>query len=402
MHRTHAAAANDLAAFWRAHPSFIWGPAALIGTLQAVISIPDVAAFVAKKGLEPYGWHDTATYTAFAIVLSYATHGWYATHVSQDRQLQSFDSKAEIRAGKAPSKYVDRTPPAAAAVRTVAALLTSVVYAFVPFAPPTYSIQTFVACNLAFSIYWDLHFFIVHKTVHKYGTLYKWIHKLHHTHKQPGVFTAYFVTYQSHVLTEQSVVIIGALLGLPRNVFTWIMWWGTLATFVEHGGHNVADIKFSPLPLTFGQLFTVFAPWSIVLGGTTPAEHDWHHEKFTTNYALNFSYLDKLFGSFHHGRVPGTLVAEQRASGAVAVESTPAQTEVVSPALKRRTASYTNLIESTTEDWIVQGAAFVVGTESAGCLCLLSVHSGHYADMPARKKQKRVCSSQLGAARIDK
>ena len=42
------------------------------------------------------------------------------------------------------------------------------------------------------------------------------------------------------------------------------------------------------------------------------------------------------------------------------------------------------------------------GTESAGCLCLLSVHSGHYADMPARKKQKRVCSSQLGAARIDK
>lgn len=66
------------------------------------------------------------------------------------------------------------------------------------------------------------------------------------------------------------------------------MWWGTLATFVEHGGHNVADIKLSPLPLTFGQLFTVFAPWSIVLGGTTPAEHDWHHEKFTTNYALNF------------------------------------------------------------------------------------------------------------------
>ena len=151
------------------------------------------------------------------------------------------------------------------------------VYAFVPFAPPTYSLSKFVACNMAFAIYWDLHFFIVHKTVHEHRQLYRWIHKLHHSHKQPGVFTAYYVTYQSHVLTEQSVVMIGALLGLPRNVFTWVMWWGTLATFVEHGGHDVADMKLSCCRSRLGG-WPLFAPWSLFLGGTTPAEHDWHHE----------------------------------------------------------------------------------------------------------------------------
>jgi sterol desaturase/sphingolipid hydroxylase (fatty acid hydroxylase superfamily) len=36
------------------------------------------------------------------------------------------------------------------------------------------------------------------------------------------------------------------------------------------------------------------------------AEHDWHHEKFITNYSLSFKYLDKVFGTYHPGREPGT------------------------------------------------------------------------------------------------
>ena len=97
---------QDLSEFYRAHPSFIWGPIAVIGAFQAVLSIPKVAAFVASKGMEAYGWSDTVMYTAFAIVLSYATHGWYATHVPQDKQLQSFDTR-RYQAGKPPS-HVDR------------------------------------------------------------------------------------------------------------------------------------------------------------------------------------------------------------------------------------------------------------------------------------------------------
>ena len=35
------------------------------------------------------------------------------------------------------------------------------------------------------------------------------------------------------------------------------------------------------------------------------------HEKFTTNYALSFKYLDKLFGSYHPGREPGADLTAQ-------------------------------------------------------------------------------------------
>ena len=73
-------------------------------------------------------------------------------------------------------------------------LLTSLVYALVPFAAPTYDPKTFVAWTCLFGLYWDLHFFLVHKVCHENRWLYTNVHKLHHTHKQPGVFTAYFVT----------------------------------------------------------------------------------------------------------------------------------------------------------------------------------------------------------------
>ena len=42
---------------------------------------------------------------------------------------------------------------------------------------------------------------------HENRAAYKFLHKLHHMYKQPDVFTAYFVTYQSHFCTEQSVII---------------------------------------------------------------------------------------------------------------------------------------------------------------------------------------------------
>merc|ERR1719330_285982 len=262
--------------------------------------------------MEPYGVHNTAMYTGFAILLAYATHGWFVTHVNQKVQFQRFDSPTDIKAGLPPKRYVDREPPAEAAVRTAAALLTSmIVYTFVPFAPATFSFCSFVGWTMAFSIYWDFHFFIVHKAAHESRWMYTHVHKLHHTHKQPGPFTAYFVTYISHFLTEQSVVLIGAAAGLPRNVFTWIMWYGTLATYIEHCGHDIADVKLSPLPITYGQLGLLLNPWTLLLGSQSTAMHDWHHEKFTTNYALSFGYLDKLLGSYHPGRIPGAAIQEQ-------------------------------------------------------------------------------------------
>merc|ERR1719230_2279652 len=96
-----------------------------------------------------------------------------------------------------PKVYVDRDPPAATAVRFVAVMFTSIVHAFIPMAPATFSVFAFVGWTMAFSIYWDFHFFVAHKAAHESKWMYEHVHKLHHTEKKPGPFSAYFVTYIS-------------------------------------------------------------------------------------------------------------------------------------------------------------------------------------------------------------
>ena len=67
-------------------------------------------------------------------------------------------------------------------------------------------------------------------------------------------------------------------------------------------GHDVGSVKLPLVPFTWEQLATLLSPWGLVLGSETTAMHDWHHEKFTKNYALSFKYLDYLFGTYHPGR----------------------------------------------------------------------------------------------------
>ena len=55
---------------------------------------------------------------------------------------------------------------------------------------------------------------------------------------------AYFVSYQSHILLEQSVVLIACAAGLPRDVFNFYMYYGTLGTFIEHCGYEVCASLF--------------------------------------------------------------------------------------------------------------------------------------------------------------
>jgi sterol desaturase/sphingolipid hydroxylase (fatty acid hydroxylase superfamily) len=51
-------------------------------------------------------------------------------------------------------------------------------------------------------------------------------------------------------------------------------------------------------------VFLFLAKYNL-FSGVNVAEHDWHHEKFFANYSLSYKYLDKVFGTYHAGRVPG-------------------------------------------------------------------------------------------------
>lgn len=280
--------------FYMKYPSFVWGPILVAGFLYATTThVPFVVDYMRDNDMKHFGWTSAWQYTVVAIVASYAFHGFCTTHAPHKLKVQA-DTEYQVK-------------PDAMAIRSTAALLTELVYTFMPLAPSTWVWWKFVAWTAALTIYWDAHFFFAHRYVHENKAAYRFFHKTHHLCKEPNCFGAYFVTYQSHILLEQVVVLVLAAAGMPRNVFVFNLYWGTIGTFVEHSGFELGDMKLPLLPMTFGQLSQIMgASTSWILDGVNVAEHDWHHEKFLQNYALSFKYLDKIFGTYHPGREPGT------------------------------------------------------------------------------------------------
>lgn len=279
---------------YKEYPSFLWGPM-VVGTLiyGCTEHIPAVKNYLVANNFEPFGWMSAIQYVIYAIVASYAFHGWCATHAPHKLKIQA-DRAYQVQ-------------PNAMAIRSNAALITELVYAVLPLAPSTSSPLVFAAWGIALSVYWDAHFYVAHRYVHENKKAYVFFHKTHHLCKEPNCFGAYFVTYQSHIILEQMIVIMFALMGIPRNVLMFSLYWGTIGTYVEHSGYELGTMKLPLLPFTFGQLSQAMGFFSSFLfDGVSVAEHDWHHEKFLQNYSLSYKYLDKIFGTYHPGREAGT------------------------------------------------------------------------------------------------
>jgi hypothetical protein len=227
-------------AFYAKYPSFLWGPLVVAGLLYgACHHVPVIVHYLAQHNYQAFGWTSAWQYTAFAIVSSYAFHGFCTTHAPHKLKIQA-DKQYQVK-------------PDAMAIRSTAALMTELIYTFLPLAPSTHVWWKFAAWTAALAIYWDAHFYAAHRYVHENKAAYRFFHKTHHLCKEPNCFGAYFVTYQSHILMEQLVVLILAAAGLPRNVFVFSLYWGTIGTYVEHSGFELGSMKLPLLPITFGQ-----------------------------------------------------------------------------------------------------------------------------------------------------
>lgn len=227
--------------FYMKHPSFVWGPLLVAGLLYGASNhVPFVVKFLQDRQMEAFGWTSAWQYTVFAIVASYAFHGFCATHAPQQLKVQA-DKEYEVK-------------PDAMAIRSTAALITELVYTFVPLAPATDSWWKFAAWCAVLAVYWDAHFYVAHRICHENKAAYRFFHKTHHLCKAPNCFGAYFVTYQSHIVLEQLVVFILAAAGLPRNVFVFSLYWGTIGTYLEHCGYELGEMKMPLLPVTFGRV----------------------------------------------------------------------------------------------------------------------------------------------------
>jgi hypothetical protein len=85
---------------------------------------------------------------------------------------------------------------------------------------------------------------------------------------------------------------------------------------------------------------------------------------------IGHRYLDKLFGTFHKGRVPGEQVRDAKDTkdaDSAATSTAPTATATVRTAPTAPTAQYKQLKHATVLDFEVQGRAFDAYQE-AGCI----------------------------------
>ena len=284
-----------LTTFYLRNPEFFTCPLAMASGL--LIAWHQLSAVAAQSHLEPWGI-GAVRYVAFSILLQFAFHGWLVTYqrTLSEKKLQPAE------------RFV--ACPASAATRQTAVLLSNVLYALVPLRPASTSWGSFSLFLIGFTLAYDLYFFVMHSAFHRSAYLFKTVHRLHHRMRQPGIFSAYYVEYISHFLTEQLVVFVASAIFLPQDVLLFFLYLALFDTFIQHAGIEVDSLRVPLVPcLSVGHVRTALSFYALPLGPMSTSHHDWHHEKNGKNFALIFTYLDKLAGSYHPGRQPGGLKA---------------------------------------------------------------------------------------------
>jgi 4-alpha-methyl-delta7-sterol-4alpha-methyl oxidase len=136
---------------------------------------------------------------------------------------------------------------------------------------------------------WQIPFFILlddflyywmHRTLH-WGPLYRRIHSVHHRMSAPWAISAHYMHPVEFILTGLLMLLGPALVGAHIAVI-WL--WVVIRQWEAAEGHCGYDIPWNPthkFPLYHG-----------------PAYHDFHHSRFTGNYAGALGYLDRFFGKY--------------------------------------------------------------------------------------------------------
>ena len=274
---------TDLNAFYAKHPEFLICP----------LLIAAVLVYGCSCSSEMWGV-GALQYVGTSLLLQFALHGFVVCYQRELGKLQ-------------PTPLVHS--PAGVATRQSAVLLSNLVYMLLPMRPCSSSWASFAGWCVALALFWDAYFFVAHREFHKRPKLYRLIHKRHHAISDPMVFTAYYVEYISHFLTEQLVVIAAAFI-LPRDCLTSYLYFALVDTYLQHAGVDVDPIRLPLAPfLTVGHVRALLSLHSLPFGAYTTAHHDLHHEKNEKNYALAFTYLDRIAGTHHDGRTTTTASA---------------------------------------------------------------------------------------------
>jgi len=273
--------------FLKNNPSHLWQPSLFAIFLVGLWTVPSTSTWLDANKYEPFGVAFAVQYFVFAIMLLFSVHGFVCCFEDELAPIKLQKDKPML------------TKCRVIAERSFFTLLTTLLYAGYPVTTEVSTSWCSMAIQwLVLNAVWDFWFFLAHWAMHAHPSLYKAFHKTHHTYTDPNCFVAYFVAYGSHFVTEGLPMLVFGLI-FSREVLVFTLYFGTLGTYLHHAGYDISTIKLmKPWP---------GASWDITVGTLLPhvpfvsqgvSLHDIHHFDFVGNYALSFTYLDKIFGSF--------------------------------------------------------------------------------------------------------
>ena len=130
----------------------------------------------------------------------------------------------------------------------------------------------------------DAYFYWSHRLMHT-KPLYKLFHKVHHYSQQPSPWAAYaFAPPEAVVQAFFYVIMVFAIPFHPNVLFAYLIFM-ILRNIWGHMGYELFPRWFVKNPFTF---------WS-----TATTHHDLHHETFNYNFALYFTWWDRMMKTEH-------------------------------------------------------------------------------------------------------
>jgi len=158
-----------------------------------------------------------------------------------------------------------------------------------------------IACVPMLLVLHDAYFYWAHRAMH-HPRLFPIMHRVHHLSRTPTVLAAYsFSVWEAMIMTLFVPIIITLIPVHPVALFIF------LAIMIVRNAMGHSGVEFHPKGWVDSG-FDVF---------TTVTHHDLHHQKFTGNYGLYFTWWDRWMGT----ELPGYKDAFRQAATAHGSES---------------------------------------------------------------------------------
>lgn len=147
----------------------------------------------------------------------------------------------------------------------------------------------FIPKSFIFELVFDLGHYTVHRLLHSYPILYKYIHKKHHEDKLINIYTTYNHTLLDYIITNNIPLIITSYI-VPMTRYEQIIMKG-YKSITELSGHTGKKNKSS----SFIQCIWIARLLRIELNNN---DHNNHHIYTNYNYSKRFSIWDKVFNTY--------------------------------------------------------------------------------------------------------